>query len=409
MKEGGIEVRLPDGMCLDRHVPDFLQCLRCWLWHERGDPRITGNPWRIRCLDLSGNGLADESAAHVFEQLQSLDLRIERLCLRGNAIEAKGLDKIAEYIWNCQDPVLELDLASNQIEAESVGSSCGDPVSALLRCLYNHPAYPQMVTSQSGRIKAVPLTLRLGGNKVKEPARLLKAVQAKAGKHRVQIRSKPDPYEQKSEEFLSVCLPDLLEQTRSSSRDRTRKRRRSASAHTPKRVILKPAPGASKSLEVDVKSEKIEKEKKVEKASKSKKEKKEKKVKRNSPAKKEEPEHWRPAAEHRSESENSANSAVANPKDADICDELGAKAPALLIPESEVKALQEEINRKIGKFAALPKEESSREMLSEFVVCMAIAGKGGKEIERELAPFLADEAKNFVKWFGKHIQRFKKS
>mmetsp|Transcript_103564 Transcript_103564/g.163515 ORF Transcript_103564/g.163515 Transcript_103564/m.163515 type:complete len:211 (+) Transcript_103564:115-747(+) len=142
---------------------------------------------------------------------------------------------------------------------------------------------------------------------------------------------------------------------------------------------------------------------------KEKKEKKEKKVKRNSPAKKEEPEHWRPAAEHRSESENSANSAVANPKDADICDELGAKAPALLIPESEVKALQEEINRKIGKFAALPKEESSREMLSEFVVCMAIAGKGGKEIERELAPFLADEAKNFVKWFGKHIQRFKKS
>lgn len=362
-------------------------------------------------MDVSGNGLSDASSAHVFEQLQSLDLRIERLCFRGNDIEATGLEKISEYIWNCADPILELDLAGNAIVADSHGGSFNDPISGLMRCLYNHPSYPQMIKSRSGRVKVVPLTLRLGGNGVKDPARLLKAIETKVGKHRVLIRPKPDPYEHKGEEFLSVCLPDFLEQTASSSKEHARKTKRSRSGHVHKRVQLKAGPGA-KHVEAEEKSEKIDKAKHSEKIPKSKRDKKDKKLKRASPPANEEPEHWRPAADERSESEKSATSTTAKQKKVKLqaADETsGAKAAALLIPESEQKALQDEISRKLGKFAALPNEDASREMLSEFVVCMAIAGKGGAEIERELVPFLAGEAANFVKWFGKHIQRFKKS
>merc|ERR1712138_362996 len=96
---------------------------------------------------------------------------------------------------NCQDALLEVDLASNLIEVDSSNSSCSDPVSALLRCLYNHSSYPKMIVGHDGTPKVVPLILRMGRNKVQEPAGLLKAIVSKVGQNRVQIRPNADAYD----------------------------------------------------------------------------------------------------------------------------------------------------------------------------------------------------------------------
>lgn len=401
-RDGGTEVWLPDGMCQDKHAPDFLKCLHCWLLHNQGDNRSTGRPWKIQCLNLSGNGLSDASVSSIMEQLQAFDLRVEYLYLRGNGIESGGLEKITQYIWNCQDPLAEVDLVSNLIEVDSSNSSCSDPVSALLRCLYNHSSYPKMILGHNGIPKVVPLILRLGRNKVQEPARLLKAIEAKVGKDRVQIRPNADAYDRAGEEFLSLCLPEFLEQLAPTPRERTRKRKRSHSrdAHRREQVVEAPIP-----VKV-AKPEKSKKAKKLEKA--TKKEKKEKKSKRaliTSPPKTQEVEHHK-----RSESEESASSRgrKRDDSDNDASQAKAPEAPALIIPDSELRALQQEVSRKLGKFH-LPKEDSSLDDLSEYIVCMAQTGKGASEIQDELVPFLGDDSLKFVRWFGKYIQRYKKS
>merc|ERR1712224_1138823 len=108
----------------------------------------------------------------------------------------------------------ELDLSNNLVEADSsAGPTPGsDPVSALLRCFYNHASYPQIVTGHGGVTQVLPLVLSLGGNRVKEPAKLLKCIEAKGGKKHVKIRPSSDPYDYVGKEYLSVCLPEFLEQ-----------------------------------------------------------------------------------------------------------------------------------------------------------------------------------------------------
>lgn len=424
-QDGGSEVRLPDGMCRDKHVPDFLECVSCWLGQHQGDPRASGRPWRIRCLDLSRNGLSDSSATNVVEHIQRLDLRVERLCLAGNGMEAKGLAKVTEYVWNCADALLELDISDNQVEADPTsGTTPGsDPVSALLRCLYNHPSYPQML-SQGLNVadKVIPLTLRLGGNRVKEPKKLLKGIQAKGGKSQVKFCSSAEPYDHVGKEFLSVCLPGFLQQNdHVSSKDRPRRKDRSRSGRADRRVRLTEAPHVKET----------DKQKKPGGA---------KLVARSAL---EEPEHWRPAASsddaaegggkpvraekskkpkakrkepvQDSSASRSASPGQQPPEAASaVADEAGAASAAagarsaLKLNDDEVKKLQQEVSDKLSTFAGLPSEESTRSMLAEFVVCMAVAGRGTKEIEAELNPFLAEEVPVFVKWFRKHTHKSKR-
>merc|ERR1712232_1348043 len=80
--------------------------------------------------------------------------------------------------------------------------------------------------------------------------------------------------------------------------------------------------------------------------------------------------------------------------------------PKLEIPEGEQRQLQQEVNDKLASFKVLSKQEQAetREMLAEFVVCMAVSGKGAKEIQGELQQFMGSEAENVVQWFGNHIQ-----
>lgn len=421
-RDGGTEVRLPDGMCRDKHVPDFLECLRCWLGHQLGDPRVVGRPWRLRCLDLSRNGLSDSSATLVLEQIQRFDLRVERLCLAGNGIQAKGLAKVSEYVWNCADALLELDISDNQVEADSTsGSTPGsDPVSALLRCLYNHPSYPQIVNGD----KVVPLTLRLGGNRVKEPAKLLKGIEAKVGKSHVQIRPNPDPYEHVGKEFLSVCLPGFLEQAASGKKERTRRRDKSRSGRGHRRVRLTEAPAHVRGEEKEKKPRRAElvARNDLEEGAKA------KKSRRKAAETPKEPDHWQPAGSPaRSSSASRSPSSGAEQKNtakvavaAAAAGEAAAAAPAaggapgsrkdgLVLSEDAQKELQQEVKDKLSSFGGLPSEDvKTRDMLAEFVVCMAVAGKGPQEISGELEPFLAEEAAIFVKWFTKHTQKSKR-
>lgn len=428
-KDGGTEIRLSDGMCRDKHVADFLKCLKCWLWHHQGDPRVIGRPWRIRTLDLSRNGLSDSSASQVMEELQRMDLRIERLRLSGNGMETKGLGKVTAYIWNCPDALLELDLSDNQVEADpDKGPTPGsDLISALLRCFYNHSSYPQIVTGEGGMAQVLPLMLLMGGNRVKEPARLLKYIEAKGGKKHVKILPSPDPYDHIGKEYLSVCLPTFLEQKatkRDGGRERTRRKDRSRSGHGERRVTLKPAlaPEPVKGVE--------------------KSEKKAKKSKRSAPepAKTEEPDHWSPPRSEsgearkrdtpkpaekkakKSKREKERIAAPASPPARASSESPGAgrstgkastanaqsgTAPSL--SEEEQRNLQMEVGAKLESFGGLSKEEGSREMLSEFVVCMAVASKPNEEIHRELEAFIGDKAaSDFVEWFSKHIQKRKR-
>ena len=186
-------------------------------------------------------GVLAETPQHFVDGgMKSLDLRLERLLLSGNRLRASpGLAAVTEYLWNCRDPVLELDVSDNEIHGE-VGEN--DGISALLRCLYNHPSYPLM---QEHR-KAIPLQLCVAGNYIKDAQRLLDDIQIKGskdGKALIRICPGPEPYIQDHEEFLSVYLPDFMHQRaqapatggitlRSRSRRRRKRKKQSLPAVT---------------------------------------------------------------------------------------------------------------------------------------------------------------------------------
>lgn len=379
-------------------------------------------------MDLSRNGLSDSSASQVMEELQRMDLRLERLRLAGNGIEAKGLAKVTAYIWNCPEGLLELDLSDNQVEADpDSGPTPGsDMISAMLRCFYNHSSYPQIMTGQTGAQKVVPLMLLMGGNKVKEPARLLKYIEAKGGKKHVKILPSPEPYDHVGKEYLSVCLPNFLDQVTDAGRDRKRRKDRSRSGHGQRRVSLKaalaPAPAP------------VEKpEKKVKKSKRS----------STAPAKNEDPEHWSPqrssspdakqaevneasrrgAARRADKPEKAKKSRKERPAPTSPAARLSSASPGGAtarstgktavaagatpsLSEQQQASLQQEVGAKLETFGGLSTEAASRDMLAEFVVCMAVASKPSEEIHRELEGFLGDEAATgFVKWFTKRLQR----
>ncbi|CAE7324797.1 unnamed protein product [Symbiodinium natans] len=381
MSSAGAEIGLSKGMCQDRHVNDFLMCFQCWLWRTFGDPRSTGQPWRLRRLDLSRNNLTDESVCAVLDSMKQLDLRVDRVLLSGNRLRGSGLASVTEYIWNCRDPLIELDLADNEIHGEP-GEQ--DGFSGLLRCLYNHPSYPMM---QEHR-KAAPLQLRMSGNYIRDAQRLLDDILAngcKDGKALIRLCPNADPYVQDHEEFLSVFLPDFMQQrgadgqlpshggangqdattTPITLRSRSRKRRRrkleaeaaaAAKAPAPAPVEATPAPAA------DGHRSRRRKEK------------------------------------HKEQPNTAAAPPTKEPPPA-------ATAQAPVISEEEQKKLQAEVGKKLAKLEELSSDQSTCDMLSEFTVCMLVARKPPTEVETELASFLGQEyAQAVATWFVKHVR-----
>lgn len=200
----GIEVFLGNNMCQDHHVEDLLACLESFL--GRTIPR----PWRIGRLDLARNGLSDESIFKIIERMKMWSLRLKHLHLDSNHIGQKGLKALVEYVWNCPEPISEIGLSGNSIEANAADSA-EDPVSALIRCVYNHPVYPLKSPGESGP-QIVPLTLRLGDNKIENGHALLDKISDKGGPAHVHFPKSPEPYAAVGEVFLSVFLPDYERQ-----------------------------------------------------------------------------------------------------------------------------------------------------------------------------------------------------
>ena len=107
--DGFPDMRLTSGMCADRHVGDLCACLTSWFRHEFGEQGR--NAWRFGDFDLTDNNLMDESVCQVMDHLKSNDIKVRRLRLAGNRIQPRGVDLVTEYIWNCQEPLAEIDVS----------------------------------------------------------------------------------------------------------------------------------------------------------------------------------------------------------------------------------------------------------------------------------------------------------
>eukprot|EP00811_Abedinium_folium_P016258 NODE_2519_length_2197_cov_5.341063.p1 GENE.NODE_2519_length_2197_cov_5.341063~~NODE_2519_length_2197_cov_5.341063.p1 ORF type:complete len:473 (+),score=79.72 NODE_2519_length_2197_cov_5.341063:166-1584(+) len=212
---GAIEVRLTDGTCRNHHVPEFLLCLQCWMYRGYGDPALTGRPWRLRCLNLARNSLRSATMRTLMEGLVRMDIRIERLHFTCNCFGAEGLDALTDYLWNCPDPVIEVDITENSAGAGGIAA-----LSAMLRCIYNHPAYPHTACKPGGEVRITPFVLRVGGNGIAEPEAILRTVEEKGGKEHVWFRLDPAAFAPEAREvqhararvFLAAWVPDIMDQ-----------------------------------------------------------------------------------------------------------------------------------------------------------------------------------------------------
>ncbi|CAE8614012.1 unnamed protein product [Polarella glacialis] len=419
-------------MCEDRHVSDFLQCLQCWLWRSYGDSRVTGRPWRLRRLDLAQNSLSDESICAVLGTMKRLDVRVERVFLSGNCMRAAGMAAVTEYVWNCQEALMELDISDNEVAANASSSmSGGDSVSALIRCLYNHPSYPMMLDSGHEGRKVIPFLLRFGGNFIDQPERLLEDILSRAskgGKTLIRICDSQESHLQGGDEFLSIYMPDFPSQRAvtgsmptieatvvedPSGSGRTLERSRSRRVHSSKarrrrhRRTATPAAAASEALLLVSSGHEGKPETEVA-------------LPATGPAQTrlvqeegsgvKEPAEDVPAGTERRRRKS---------KEAHVKAELTDAAASLpqrnangqketsppLLTEEEQHKLQGEVEKKLAKIEGLPSEQSTREMLSEFTVCMLVARKGPQEVEAELASFLGQEhAVPVAAWFMKHVR-----
>jgi len=257
-----------------------------------------------------------------------------------------------------------------------VADATSDCVSALLRCLYNHRSYPVMLEPR----KVLPFNLRLSGNFISHPQRIMVDIVAKGfkdGKSMIRICEGADSYMQPHEEFLSVHMPNFLQQRTSGdhihiapqpqeappadaplrlrSRSRKRRRRKEAEAAAAAPAAAPPAPAAPEAV---------------------------------------------PLAEgNRQRRRKKKEDASGQPAEA-----VKEAQPALLT-EEEQKKLQASVKEKLGKCQGLPSEEGTCEMLSEFMVCMLVARKAPSEVETELASFIGQEhASPVAAWFSKHVR-----
>ena len=212
--------------------------------------------------------------------------------------------------------------------------------------------------------KAAPLQLRLGGNYIKDPQKLLNDILSKGckdGKSLIRICTGPEPYIQEHEEYLSVYLPGFLQQRTTDTpaeapaqQSRSRRRRRRAEAEAAATPLAPAAPPAP-------------------------------------PAPAEPAERPRRRRKAKVEAESAA---------------IEVTQPALaVLSEEEQKKLQGEVGKKLQKLDGLPSDQSTCEMLSEFTVCMLVARKTPQEVETELGSFLGQEyAAKVAAWFLKHVK-----
>lgn len=346
---------LPDSMCLDRHVSDFLSCLQSWLRKTQavGD-RSKG--YKLHTLDLSGNKLSNANIVKVIELLQHEDVRLERLKIAGNCANEAGMAKITEYVWNCKDAFVEVDLANNEIRADPTGVNPGsDSVSAFLRCFYNHSAYPLLIRGADERVLAVPVTIRLGENFIQSPEKLLKQIRSKGGREHVQIRAGSDPYDHVEKEYLSACMPGFLGQKKIQAQP----------------VLVAP----------------VEQAQAKEKGNKAKRSRS------------------RSQKKHRRRRKAGEGDEAAKAGAAEQSKSASGPVKLQVLTEDDQKSIQRDVDERLVSLEGLTFDKQTREMLAEFAVCMVVAKKGIKEIEDELEAFMGNHIGAFIEWFRTHLEK----
>lgn len=417
---GGAEVGLADKMCEDKHVPDFTSCLQCFLFQSYGDARLTGQPWRLRRLDLSRNGLADSSICLVVDRLMYVDLRLDRLLLGGNAMRIAGLQKVTEYAWNCQDPLAELDVADNEIcsalgDADEAGR---EAVSGLLRCFYNHPGYPQ-TSSATGVVVITPLILRLAGNGVKKPEKLLREIEDCGGRDRVRFCSGPESYRRTTDEYLSVHLPNLTgppklklsaEAKERAKRDERREAREQAKEAPGRRRHRASADDRATAGKQGSRSRRAVASPRRAHAAPGRHRDRARGGRGRPEASS--PEHWRPGSPG-DESEASEPAKPAAPPtrprpSTPAAQQLyGTWTPPSVMNDRDQQSLQKEVGDMLSRLeVSTENEASTKDMFAEFVVCMVVAKKGPEEIETELASFLGERARSLVVWLSERLRQW---
>eukprot|EP00928_Gymnodinium_smaydae_P013369 TRINITY_DN1487_c0_g1_i1.p1 TRINITY_DN1487_c0_g1~~TRINITY_DN1487_c0_g1_i1.p1 ORF type:complete len:536 (-),score=142.59 TRINITY_DN1487_c0_g1_i1:46-1653(-) len=396
--EQGVNICLPDKMCLDRHVPDFLRCLECWLRRSYGDPQVTGRRWRLRSLDLSGNDLSDECACSVFDALKRLDVRVDRLGLAQNCLQARALGVLTEYVWACEEAISELDLENNEIVADASNSDGSDPVSALLRCFYNHPAYPK-AGSHERKAKAIPVCVKLKGNRITKAKRVLKHIQAKGGKEHVRICKDAEPYSA-GNEYLALFAPEIAVQRDGKALPADvpeQQQPQSQPQPQPQALTGAPAeaPAAGGRRSRSRRRRKADSTKTADKTA--------------------------PGAGKRSRSRDASREPSAASGQAPAAADGGAGAPAAnggaaplpwLLPADFGQEAQKELEREVyerlgsceGMTQGVAQEEGARGMLAEFTVCMVQARKGLEDFGQELELFLGAEAPTVLEWLTGHLK-----
>jgi len=389
--EGGTTIGLPNNMCVDRHVPDFLKCLQCWLFRSFGDPAISGRYWRLQGLDLSKNNLSNASLCQVIDLLKDKDVRVDRLLFSHNKLDASGLASLTEYIWNCKEAIVEVDVSYNEIVADPhLGQGGEDVVSSLLRCLYNHSKYP--LSLHQGGVKILPFRLKIGGNRVADPAKLLRMIKSRGGKTHVNILPRPDAYDKTDDkEYLSIYLCDFLDQRADAPgtaaqaapahrEKKEKKSKKNKAAEVPPEVEI---PHAISKLDAKSKSKSKEKSRtppsnaptpvipSQEKRKRDKKEKKEKELKK--------------------------------PK---TMPQLFAAVAAAGAPEGRFAIEREDQSRLTDLLVQFFSSEdvglgseTNASMVAEYTVCMLISGRHWQALAGELKTFLPEESEEFVSTF----------
>eukprot|EP00439_Symbiodinium_sp_Y106_P081643 s1004_g20.t1 len=439
VREGknGTEVTLSNKMCQDQHVDDLLRCMESWLARQYG--RSSAQPWQLGTLDLSLNGLSDDSVARIADRLRQLHVRVRCLDLTGNKAGTKGLVALEGYLWNCSEPFQEISLADNEIVVEA---GCGEenPVSSFLRCLYNHPNYPRKTSSDAG-VLIHPLVLRLGKNRIGDLPGLLRDIRTKVGGRARFCRSAEAYKESESEEFLSVHIADLPEDGEAEDPEpeaedsawKRRQRRRKAkelSSKDEKDAKERESPKSEESEEQKPKEAKKKKAKKENGKSKKKKKRSKRKVSQvtEENGKEQTQTQTGPGSDAETEEGEEENSDEVDaeapepvePVEAEVPEpaepaEPGSSKPSKPARTFSPSALSSEDQSRLKKETAERLRlmeglvesigESALGKLAELTVRLLVSGKRSEDMMSELKPFVGKQrASELVEWMDEHCQ-----
>lgn len=125
-------------------------------------------------VNFSKNGLSDEAVGRLLQALQRSELSVTSLNLFANCIGPVGAHQVCEFLRGASFALHEVHLSHNKLDDEAALE--------MIRLFTDHPKYPPRKAREGGVGEApVPVWLRLNNNWIKDPAKVLKTVEAEPG------------------------------------------------------------------------------------------------------------------------------------------------------------------------------------------------------------------------------------